>query len=158
MGRLSARGVPYRAIVLSGIGLAVAAYLSVNSADNAYVILFGLSVFGALIVWIFILATHIAFRRRRTAQGLPPSPIRLWGAPVTTAITALTLLAILVSTAFIDALTSAWKAGIPFFALLLIAYWLVSRRHPAVGTPLPDSTVGPADEPVTPAGGPSAHA
>jgi L-asparagine transporter-like permease len=158
MGRLSRRGVPYRAIVLSGIGLAVAAYLSVNSADNAYVILFGLSVFGALIVWIFILATHIAFRRRRTAQGLPPSPIRLWGAPVTTAITALTLLAILVSTAFIDALTSAWKAGIPFFALLLIAYWLVSRRHPAVGTPLPDSTVGPADEPVTPAGGPSAHA
>ena len=152
LGGLSRRGVPYRAIVLSGIGLAVAAYLSVNSEKNAYVIMFGLSVFGALIVWIFILATHFAFRRRRAMQGLPSSQLRLWGAPVTTGITAVTLIAILVSTAFIDGLTSAWKAGIPFFALLLIAYWLVSRRWPTAENPLPDSTIGSAEEQVVPSG------
>jgi L-asparagine transporter-like permease len=148
LASLSRRGVPYPALVLSGLGLAVAAYLSVNSANSAYVLLFGLSVFGALIVWIFILATHIAFRRSRAARGLPDSPVRLWGAPVTTVITVGTLIAILASTAFIDSLTSAWKAGIPFFAILLIAYSVVSRRHPATGDPLPDSTLGPVDEPA----------
>jgi L-asparagine transporter-like permease len=143
LGRLSRRGVPYRALVLSGLGLVAAAFLSVNSENTAYVLLFGLSVFGALIVWIFILATHIAFRRSRAARGLPPSPVRLRGAPITTAITAATLFAILVSTAFIDSLTSAWKAGIPFFAVLLIAYGLVARRRPATDDPLPDSTLEP---------------
>src|SRR5262249_15617403 len=68
LGRLSRDGVPRRAIMLSGIGLAIAAYLSVNSANSAYIILFGVSVFGALIVWILILATHVAFRRSRAAQ------------------------------------------------------------------------------------------
>jgi L-asparagine transporter-like permease len=145
LGRLSRGGVPRRAIMLSGLGLAIAAYLSVNSANSAYIILFGVSVFGALIVWILILATHVAFRRSRAAQGLPPSPIRLWGAPITTGIAAAALLAILISTAFINGLTSAWKAGIPFFAILFIAYLLISRRRQEPSAPLPDSTAGPAE-------------
>jgi amino acid transporter, AAT family len=145
LGRLSGGGVPRRAITLSGLGLAIAAYLSVNSANSAYIILFGVSVFGALIVWILILATHFAFRRSRAAQGLPPSPIRLWGAPVTTGIAAAALLAILISTAFINGLTTAWKAGIPFFAILLIAYLPVSRRRQETSAPLTDSTAAPAE-------------
>jgi L-asparagine transporter-like permease len=148
LGKLSRRGVPHRAIVLSGLGLAVAAFLSVNSANSAYVMLFGVSVFGALVVWIFILATHIAFRRSRAARGLPPSPVRLWGAPMTTGIAAGALLAILISTAFIDGLTSAWEAGVPFFAVLLLAYLLISRRRQATDGPLPDSTLSPVDEPA----------
>ena len=64
----------------------------------------------------------------RAREGLPPSPARLWGAPVTTGLAFLFLAAVLVSTAFIDGLTIAWKAGLPFFALLLVAYAVVARR------------------------------
>jgi amino acid transporter, AAT family len=147
LGRLGRGGVPHRAILLSAVGLAIAAYLSVNSEASAYVILFGVSVFGALIVWILILATHMAFRRDRAVRGLPTSPVRLWAAPITTVLAAAALFAILISTAFIEGLTSAWKAGIPFFVVLTVAYVVISRRQDTVEQPLPDSTL--AASPVT---------
>lgn len=145
LGRTGRGGVPHLAILVSGAGLAVAAFLSVHSEDDAFVILFGVSVFGALVVWILILLTHMVFRRRRAALGLPSAPVRLWGAPVTSGLAIAALAAILVSTAFIDGLTASWKAGVPFFVLLLIAYAIVSRRG-AVEAPLPDSTLPPATD------------
>jgi L-asparagine transporter-like permease len=138
-GRLSASGAPRNALAMSTVGLAIAAILAVKAEDSAYVALFGISVFGALVVWLLILATHFRFRTVRTREGLPPSPARLWGAPVTTGLAFLFLAAVLVSTAFIDGLTIAWKAGLPFFALLLIAYAVVARRgHVDSNDPLRD--------------------
>lgn len=127
-GRLSRTGAPRNALAMSTAGLAIAAVVAVRAADSAYVALFGISVFGALVVWLMILATHVRFRMVRAREGLPPSPARLWGAPVTTGLAFLFLAAVLVSTAFIDGLTIAWKAGLPFFALLLVAYAVVARR------------------------------
>ncbi|WP_037064247.1 amino acid permease [Pseudonocardia acaciae] len=124
-GRLSRAGVPRNALVLSALGLALAATLSKVAEDSAYVALFGVSIFGALVVWIMILVTHWAFRR---ARGDQPAPARLWGAPYTTGLAALFLCAVLVSTAFIEGLEAAWLAGVPFFALLTIAYLVLARR------------------------------
>lgn len=126
-GRLSRAGVPRNALVLSALGLALAATLSVTSADSAYVALFGISVFGALLVWILILVTHWAFRRASER----PSPVRLWGAPVTTGLAAVFLLAVMVSTAFIDGLDTAWMAGLPFFVLLIVSHTVITRRRAA---------------------------
>jgi L-asparagine transporter-like permease len=148
LGRLGRGGVPYRAVLVSAVGLAIAAFLSVNSEKGAYVMLFGVSVFGALVVWILILVTHMAFRRSRAASGLPPSPVRLWAAPITTGLAAVGLLAILISTAFVDGLTSAWKAGVPFFVILSIAYAVIARRRNLVAEPLPDSTLAPSPSPM----------
>jgi amino acid transporter, AAT family len=128
LGLVSRGGVPRFALLLSAAGLGLAAILSVYSPNNAYEALFGVSVFGALVVWILILATHAAFRRKR---GQEPAPVRLWGAPVTSALAALALAGILVSTGFINGLSIAWKAGVPFFVLLVIAYAVVARRRSA---------------------------
>ncbi|MFB9475826.1 amino acid permease [Nonomuraea salmonea] len=127
-GRLSAAGVPRNALALSALGLALAAGVSAASESGAYLALFGVSVFGALVVWLLILATHHAFRRTRTAQGLPPSPVRLWGAPVTSGVVMLFLAAVIISTLFIEPLRPAWWAGIPFFIVVSIAYAVTSRR------------------------------
>jgi L-asparagine transporter-like permease len=129
VGRLSSSGVPRDALVLSAIGLALAAVVSVVAADSAYVALFGVSIFGALVVWILILLTHWKFRRTRQANGEPDSPVRLWGARVTVPLAIVFLAAVTVSTPFIDGLQSAWKAGVPFFVLLSIAYLVVRRRE-----------------------------
>jgi L-asparagine transporter-like permease len=131
LGRVTRGGVPRLALLASAAGLALAAILSVYSPNNAYEAMFGISVFGALVVWILILATHAAFRRERGRSPAPvaAAPVRLRGAPVTTALAALALAAIGVSTGFIDGMTIAWKAGIPFFAVLVIAYAILARRR-----------------------------
>ena len=124
-GRLSAAGVPRNALVLSALGMVAATILSANDSGKAYLILFGISVFAAIVVWILILATHTAFRVKRRKEGLPPSPVQLWGAPVTSGIVALFLAAVLVSTFFVEGLDPAWQFGLPFFALLVLTYvWL----------------------------------
>lgn len=127
VGRLSGSGVPRNALVLSGLGLVLAAIFSKNSDSNAYLMLFGVSVFAALVVWILILATHTAFRFKRRQQGLPDSPVRLWGAPVTSGIVAVFLASVLVSTAWVEGLDPAWKFGLPFFVILIVIYIVMKR-------------------------------
>ena len=130
-GRLSPTGVPRNALVLSAAGLVVAAVLSAKSDTHAYLVLFGISVFAAIVVWIMILATHATFRARRRRLDLPDSPVRLAAAPVTSGLAALFLAAVLISTFFIDGLDPAWQFGIPFFVLLLAAYAVLRRRGSA---------------------------
>jgi L-asparagine transporter-like permease len=101
--------------------------LSWNQNSKAYLMLFGVSVFAALGVWILILVTHLAFRRRRKQLGLPPSPVRLWGAPVTPVVVIGFLAAVMVSTTRIEGLDPAWQFGVPFFALLVVIYLVVRR-------------------------------
>ncbi|RKT56084.1 amino acid permease [Saccharothrix australiensis] len=122
--RVSRTGVPRNALALSALGPALAVALSATSG-SAYLALFGVSVFGALLVWMLILATHWAFRRAATHR----SPVRLWGAPVTSGLAALFLLAVLVSTAFIDGLDTAWRVGLPFFAALVVVHTVITRRR-----------------------------
>lgn len=126
-GRLTKSGVPALALILSTCGLFIAAAVSVFAANTAYIALFGVSVFGALVVWILILVTHLRFRAIRRKNHLPESSSRLWAAPVTTWIAIVVLAAILISTNFIPGLTWTWVAGVPFFVILVIAYNLVKR-------------------------------
>jgi amino acid transporter, AAT family len=121
-GRLSSAGVPRAALLLSAAGMLVATVLSWDQDSGAYLALFGISIFAALVVWILILVTHTVFRIRRRRLGLPASPVQLWGAPVTPAVVAVFLAAVLVSTTRIDGLDTAWQTGVPFFAVLVLTY------------------------------------
>ncbi|MHA6622285.1 amino acid permease [Pseudonocardia sp. DLS-67] len=128
-GRLSPSGVPRAALLLSAVGMLAAIVLSWNQESGAYLALFGISIFAALVVWILILVTHTAFRARRRKLGLPPSPVRLWGAPVTPALVIVFLAAVLLSTTQIEGLDTAWQAGVPFFAVLVLVYLGIRRSR-----------------------------
>jgi L-asparagine transporter-like permease len=152
-GRLSASGVPRNALVLSAMGMVLATILSANDSTQAYLVLFGISVFAAIVVWILILATHTVFRMRRRREGLPPSPVQLWGAPITSGVVAAFLLAVLVSTFFVEGLDPAWQFGLPFFAVLVLVYAVMRKTgrcdHLLAEPRLPDyeepAVAGPAD-------------
>lgn len=122
--RTSKHGVPAPALGLSAVGLLIACAVSFVDADNAFPLLLGLALFGALVTWLLIFASHIAFRRANSERA----PVRLAGAPFTTVIPAIVLLGVLVTTAFTDQFGTAWKAGVPVLVLLLLAYPLVKRR------------------------------
>ncbi|MEV0696580.1 amino acid permease [Saccharopolyspora sp. NPDC050389] len=128
---VSKNGVPRRALVLSAVGLALAASLSVFAEETAFPMLLGLALFGALVVWLMIFASQLVFRRRRALEGLPPSPVRLPGAPVTTVLVMLFVAAVLLTTPFTEQFNTAWKAGVPFVLILCVAYYVIRRRSTA---------------------------
>ena len=127
--KVSRSGVPRRALLLSALGLALAASISVFAPENAFAMLLGMALFGALVVWLLIFVSHLVFRRQRAAQGLPPSPVRLAGAPLTTVLAMLFLAAVLLTTPFTEQFSVAWKAGAPFVLLLCAVYYLIRRRR-----------------------------
>lgn len=122
-------GAPRRALLLSAGGLALAAGISATAPETAFPLLLGLALFGALLTWLIIFASQLAFRRSRAADGLPASPVRLPGAPVTTVLAMVFLVAVLLTMPFTEQFATAWVAGVPFLVLLCLAHLLVRRRR-----------------------------
>ena len=113
LGAVNRRNTPVNALLASGIGLGAAVLVQVGWPDTAYEKLVGVSLFGALFVWLMIFATHIAFRP--TAR------------PIGSYLGAAALVAILVSTLWVPGLEATLATGAPWLLLLVIGY-VVSRR------------------------------
>jgi L-asparagine transporter-like permease len=124
-GRLSPHGSPRSAVLASTIGLALAALLSAEYAGSAYQWLFGISIFGGILVWIAVLATLLAFRRARARQGLPPGPVRMPFFPWLPLLGIVALILVLLDCFFVG-LGLAWAAGGAWLALVSLAY-VISR-------------------------------
>jgi L-asparagine transporter-like permease len=126
-GRLSASGSPVAGIALSGTGLLVMAGLS-RFTPKAYEYLFGISLFGALSVWIIILASHFAFRRAHRGQ---PLAVRTPFFPYAQLLAIALMGGVLVTMAFDADWRAAWLAGVPWLLVVSAAYLLWRRRHAA---------------------------
>ena len=127
LGTLTARGIPFNALLVSTSGIAVATVLSVVSPGRAFLMMVGISVFGAMFTWMMIFVTHYFFRRARIKDGNERSPFRMWGFPVTTLLGAGLMAALLVTTAFTDAFRSTLVFGLPYLAGLGLLYFFVAR-------------------------------
>lgn len=128
LGRLSANGTPVAAILLSGGSILIAAAVSVVT-PLAYNYLFGVALFGAIIVWMIILASHIGFRRRHRAEDLP---VRMPLFPYMQ-IAGLTLLAAILITMGLDTefWNISWIVGVPWLLLISAAYFFWKRNNSA---------------------------
>ena len=128
LGRLTSKGIPFNALLVSTSGIAVAAILSVVSPGGAFLMMVGVSVFGAMFTWMMIFVTHFYFRRARTRAGNPPTRFRMWGFPATTLLGASLMAALLITTAFTDAFRMTLVFGLPYLALLaFIFHWRYRR-------------------------------
>jgi amino acid transporter, AAT family len=133
LGTLTARGIPFNALLVSTSGIAVATVLSVISPARAFLMMVGISVFGAMFTWMMIFVTHFFFRRARARDGSAPSRFRMWGFPVTTLLGAVLMAALLVTTAFTDAFRMTLVFGLPYLGCLGLIYYF-RFRIPAVAT------------------------
>ena len=126
LGQLSARGVPVRALLLSGSGIAVAAVLSVVAPRSAFILMVSISSFGAMFTWMMIFVTHYRFRRARACT--PAAGFQMVGFPVTTILGAVLMAAVLLTTAF----TAAFRLTLVFRPALsraAVARLLLPRRR-----------------------------
>ena len=113
LGAVSRRGAPVNALLVSSLGLAAAVVVRALWPGSAYVALFGVALFGALLVWFMIFVTHIAFRRSARPLG------SYAGAAL--------IAAIAISTWWIPDLRATLYAALPWLAVLAVGYY-ASRR------------------------------
>jgi len=131
LGMLTSKGIPFNALLVSTSGIAVAAILSVVSPGGAFLMMVGVSVFGAMFTWMMIFVTHFYFRRARVRAGNPPARFQMWGFPVTTLLGAALMAALLITTAFTDAFRMTLVFGLPYLALLAFIFHWRYRRSAA---------------------------
>ena len=97
----------------------------------AYNYLFGVALFGAMTVWIFILLSHLSFRRQHAAPELPVRmPFFPW-----LQIAALGLLVAVLVTMGLDTefWNISWIVGVPWLVLISIAYFVWRPRRARLG-------------------------
>ena len=127
LGRLSKAGAPTAAVAFSGACILLAAAVA-KITPKAYAYLQGVALFGAISVWVLILVSHIAFRRRRGAAALP---VLMPFFPAIQ-IAGLGLLAALAITMALDKdWNVSWMVGLPWLVLLSIAYFVQKRVKPS---------------------------
>lgn len=129
VARLSRRGVPLGALVLSTSGLAVAAALAASGVGDVFTVLIALATFAILIVWLLILASYLAFRRQRRGVPAVPGRLRMWGGAATGGVGVVGLLAVMATVVVVPDMQLAATAGLIFTAVLLVCYWVSMRRR-----------------------------
>jgi AAT family amino acid transporter len=127
LGRLSAKGVPLRALGVSTAGMAAAILLAIYAPAKAFLMLYGVAVAGMFFVWIIILLTHIAFRRALGPARIAQLPMRLRFFPYSSWLGIVVLVGIAASTFYVDGLQYTVPAFAPFLLLISLAYWIVRR-------------------------------
>lgn len=124
LGQLNAQKVPMRATLLTGVCILAAASVSILT-PLAYNYLFGITLFGGLLVWSTILVSHLRFRRQHKAADLP---VQMPFFPYAQ-ILGLALLAAIAVTMALD--TDFWQtaviAGVPWLVVVTAAYFVWRR-------------------------------
>lgn len=127
LGRLSRDGTPTAALLVSGAGILVAAAMS-KLTPKAFTYLFGVALFGAIIVWMVILLSHLSFRRRHPPEDLP---VRMPLFPYMQIAGLALLMALLVTMGLKRDWRLSWICGVPWLGLLTVGYLAWKRRRGA---------------------------
>jgi L-asparagine transporter-like permease len=139
LGRVSRQGTPLPALLFSAAGLGVATVFAIWFPASAYVYMFGIALFGGLFVWLMIFITHLSFRRHRRAQEAnvllvrSPASVLLVRRvfPAATILGGSAVLAILISTWWVEGMRVTLKAGIPWLLFLTLVYFAWGRHRSA---------------------------
>lgn len=128
LGRLNASGSPRLALLVSGIGVPLALIAEHWAPRSAFLWLIGSSLFGGMLAWCVGLSAHIAFRRRLSPEDLAALPMRAPGGAVLSAIGLVGILLALSSTWWVPQSRITIVSGLPWLALLTLAYFVLRRR------------------------------
>jgi len=119
LGRLSRRGTPVAALLVSSGGMVLALLLELRYRETAYVQMLGASFFGGLFVWIMIFVTHLVFRRRYAGA---PLSFRAPGYPWVSMAGVVALAGVTVSTWWVPGMRITLGAGLPWLAFITACY------------------------------------
>jgi L-asparagine transporter-like permease len=119
LGRLSRSGTPVAATLSSGACVMVAAGAA-RLTPKAYAYLHGVALFGMIVVWLMIFVCHLRFRRVWKPADLP---VRMPLFPAMQFAGLGLLVALIVTMALDKDWQISWLVGVPWLALLSLAYF-----------------------------------
>ena len=128
--KLTRRGIPMLALLVSlAVGL-VSLITSVVAAETVYLVLVSIAGFAAVAVWMAIVAAQFFHRRQFLRGGGDPSTLafRTPFYPLVPILAFVLLTASIVAIAFDPNQAPALYFGIPFVALCYLAFWLLYGR------------------------------
>lgn len=127
-GKLNKDGTPVNALLLSSIGVALAALIS-KISPLAYNYLFGIALFGALYVWLLTLLSHLKFRKQWEQNGGEKLPVRAPLFPVLQIIGIVLIAAILITMGLdTEFWNVSWIIGVPWLVFLTLIYYAKYKK------------------------------
>ncbi len=123
--KLSNKAVPNVALQASSAILFIVVILNYIMPAGIFEIVSGVSTINFIFVWIFILATHIAYRKANPA-GV--AAFTMPGFPFTSWLTMIFFIGVLIILLFIPATRPSLIISVVFFLVLFIAYGLLNKQ------------------------------
>jgi AAT family amino acid transporter len=125
---VNASGVPLAAVATASTGVGAAILLAIYAPANAFLALYGTAVAGMLFIWIVILFTYLRFRAVLPTEQLARLPIRMPAHRAAAWFDIVSLIAISVTTFFVDGLQYSVLSFVPFLGLISIMYARVRKQ------------------------------
>jgi amino acid transporter, AAT family len=122
LSAVSDSGVPLRAVAVASVGMIAAILLAIYAPAYAFLALYGTAVAGMLFIWIVILLTYVQFRRTVPQAVLDRLPLTLPTHGVAATVGIVALLAIALTTFFVDGLRYSVPLFLPFLLIMSAAY------------------------------------
>ncbi len=132
VGRVTSGGVPLHALAIAGSGMVIATLLALISPEQGFFWLFGTAVAGMLFIWVVILVAYLAFRSALPIEERVRLPIRLWAPRLLAPLAIAALVAIAITTFFVDGLRYTVPSFLPFLAVISIPYARARYRNGAL--------------------------
>ncbi|GED32936.1 amino acid permease [Brevibacillus centrosporus] len=128
LGKVSKKGIPTWALIISTLGIFVAAGVNAVLPESSYAFMMGISMFGSIFTWLMIFVSHLFFRKQWEKNGGRKLPVKMIGFPYLTILGGVLLLSLIVTTWFTP-FKMMLQFGIPWLIFLVIAYWIWKKKN-----------------------------
>lgn len=126
--KVSARGIPVRAVWASTAFAFLVSFFNFVSPDKLFLFLVNASGAIALLVYIVIAFSHISFRKQMERENPSGLKIKMWLFPYLSYATIVVLFGILIAMAFIESMRSQFYLTMLITACTLVYYFLFHRK------------------------------
>ncbi|RLM27729.1 proline-specific permease ProY [Brenneria alni] len=127
--QVSKRGIPWVTVVVMMSALLVAVYLNYIMPGKVFLVIASLATFATVWVWIMILCSQIAFRRRLSRDEVQALAFPLRGGVATSVFGIIFLLFIIGLIGYFPATRISLYVGLIWIALLLLGYVIKKKRR-----------------------------
>jgi len=125
--KVSRRGIPWVTVIVMMLAMLVAVYLNYLMPEKVFLVIASLATFATVWVWIMILSSQIAFRRKLGREGAKALKFALPGGSATALVGIAFLVFIIGLIGYFPDTRVSLYVGMVWIALLLVGYLIKQR-------------------------------